>query len=392
MSSLRFYLKENTYFFVPGSNSNVMNNFPHAFLTTNKQTLPISLVHIFTAIATRLGLNASPINFPGTVLAHVLPRHEAAEPIIVNTASHPTNTILNPQINSLDATNLPPFHPCTGLLMLMRASRNILSSLMSIHDVRPSILHPSLLLSICVHLLFQADDDILDRLLADAYLQAWDCIFLLERLAPSLMSRCRGMIRSHCQTVLDAEAAAELSIHSRTGVPVKYFVGMAFEHVKYKYIGFIYGWHVSPSFFFLLCLVTDMSFKAKCEATEDWVEHMSVEALPRGRNQPFYNVFSDDGSNRCKYDFIGYNMVSYAYCLVSSSQDAAEDNIWPVAFTKEHVQAIFHNCAEFSVYFDGGVDFPNENIGRLHMSPQAHYAYPDDEAVGLRWLKHGVLS
>ena len=224
-----------------------MNNFPHAFLTTNKQTLPISLVHIFTAIATRLGLNASPINFPGTVLAHVLPRHEAAEPIIVN-ASHPTNTILNSQINN--ATDLPPFQPCTGSLMLMRASRNILSSLMSIHDVRPSILHPSLLLSICVHLLFQADDDILDRLLADASLQPWDCIFLLDRLAPQLMPRWRGMIRSNCQTVLDAEAAAELNIHNRTGTAVKYFVGMAFVHVRYNYVGFIHGWDVSPSFFF----------------------------------------------------------------------------------------------------------------------------------------------
>ena len=255
VSSLRVLMKENTYFFVSGSNSNVMNNFPHAFLTTNKQTLPISLVHIFTAIATRLGLNASPINFPGTVLAHVLPRHEAAEPIIVN-ASHPTNTILNSQINNFNATHLPPFQPCTGLLMLMRASRNILSSLMSIHDVHPSILHPSLLLSICVHLLFQAEDGILDRLLADAYLQAWDCIFLLDRLAPSLMSRCRGMIRSHCQTVLDAEAAAELNIHNRTGIPVKYFVGMAFEHVRYKYIGFIYGWDVSPSLFCHAWLLT----------------------------------------------------------------------------------------------------------------------------------------
>ena len=241
-------MKENPYFFVSGA-YNVMNNFPHAFLTTNKQTLPISLVHIFTAIATRLGLNASPINFPGTVLAHVLPCHEADEPIIVN-PSHLTNTILNSQINT--ATHLPAiaphFHPCTGLPMLMRASRNILSSIMSIH-VPQSILHPSLLLSICVHLLSQADDDILIRLLVDANLQAWDCIFLLDRLAPSLISRCRSMIRVYCQTVLDAEAAAEVKIHSRTGLPVKYFVGMAFVHARYKYVGFIYGWDVGPSFF-----------------------------------------------------------------------------------------------------------------------------------------------
>jgi hypothetical protein len=75
----------------------------------------------------------------------------------------------------------------------------------------------------------------------------------------------------------------------------------------------------------------------------------------------------------------------------------------PVAFRKEHVQVLFQNCAQFSVYFDGGVDLPSEphrerrigNVGargRLHMSPQAHYAYPDDEAVGLRWMEHGVFS
>ena len=127
---------------------------------------------------------------------------------------------------------------------------------------------------------------------------------------------------------------------------------------------------------------------------------MSVEVLPRGCNQPFYNVFSEDGSNRCKYYFIG--CVTCAYYLVSSSQDVAEDNIWPVAFTKGHVEIVFYKCAQFSVYFDGGVDFPSEphrerNVehvgarGRLHMSPQARYAYPDDEAVGLRWLKHGVF-
>lgn len=128
---------------------------------------------------------------------------------------------------------------------------------------------------------------------------------------------------------------------------------------------------------------------------------MSVEALPRGRNQPFYNVFSDDGSKRCKYNYIAY-YLTYAYYLVPSSQDVAEENIWPVAFTKVHVQAVFHNCAEFSVYFDGGVSFPSEPNrerdiehvgarGRLHLSPEARYAYPDDEAVGLQWLKHGLF-
>jgi F-box protein 21 len=237
-----------------------MNNFPHAYLT-NKQTLPLCLVHIFTAIATRLGLNASPINFPGTVLAHVLPRHEGAEPVIVNpSVSQVADPILNSPFSHQSlhmATHLPglsmdvsttsqSLQPCTGLLMLIRASRNILS-LMSIYDVPPSILRPALLLSICVHFLLQAEDETLDRLLSNVRLQAWDCILLLDCLAPSLIARCRAMVRFRCQTVLDAEAAAELNIHRRTGKLVRYFVGMAFVHASYNCVGFIYGWDVSTS-------------------------------------------------------------------------------------------------------------------------------------------------
>ena len=236
-----------------------MNNFPHAYLTS-KQTLPLYLVHIFTAIATRLGLNASPINFPGTVLAHVLPRREGAEPVIVNpSVSHIANPILNSPFSlqglhmathfpglSMDVSTSQSLQPCTGLLMLIRASRNILS-LMSIHHVPPYNLQPALLLSICVHFLFQAEDETLDRLLSNVRLQAWDCILLLDCLAPSLIARCRTMVRFRCQTVLDAEAAAELNIHRRTGKPVRYFVGMAFVHASYKYVGFIYGWDVSTS-------------------------------------------------------------------------------------------------------------------------------------------------
>lgn len=65
------------------------------------------------------------------------------------------------------------------------------------------------------------------------------------------------------------------------------------------------------------------------------------------------------------------------------------------------MQVVFHRFAEFSIYFDGGVEFPSEPYrsraighrgarGRLHMSPEARYAYPDDEAVALRWLEHGI--
>ncbi|KDQ11128.1 hypothetical protein BOTBODRAFT_35661 [Botryobasidium botryosum FD-172 SS1] len=47
------------------------NNFLHKVLTTHKRTLPMSLVCVFVSIARRMGLDASPVGFPGHVIAHI---------------------------------------------------------------------------------------------------------------------------------------------------------------------------------------------------------------------------------------------------------------------------------------------------------------------------------
>ncbi|KAF7347690.1 F-box domain-containing protein [Mycena venus] len=49
----------------------ISNHFPHLYLTTNKRSIPISLVHIFVSLARQLGIPASPIEFPARVLAHI---------------------------------------------------------------------------------------------------------------------------------------------------------------------------------------------------------------------------------------------------------------------------------------------------------------------------------
>ena len=51
-----------------------MNQFPHAFLNPiRRETIPMSLVYIFVAVARRLGVQAWPANFPGVVQAHIQP-------------------------------------------------------------------------------------------------------------------------------------------------------------------------------------------------------------------------------------------------------------------------------------------------------------------------------
>lgn len=57
-------------------------------------------------------------------------------------------------------------------------------------------------------------------------------------------------------------------------------VGDIFEHRRYHYVGVIMG------------------VDATCEAEEDWIRSMRIDSLPRGRNQPFFNVAVEDGSTR----------------------------------------------------------------------------------------------
>ena len=49
---------------------------------------------------------------------------------------------------------------------------------------------------------------------------------------------------------------------------------------RYDYHCVIYGWD------------------HRCEMSDAWIQQMGVDNLPHGRNQPFYNVLVEDGTNR----------------------------------------------------------------------------------------------
>ncbi|CAA7265914.1 unnamed protein product [Cyclocybe aegerita] len=244
----------------------ILNNFPHASLTTKKRTIPISLAHIYAAIGTRLGIDVSPVNFPGTVLAHVLPREPGAEPLIINaSASQPQQAVGNlsiadpvPAWNAMHGySNIREFLvPCSGQLMLLRASNNILSSLMSVADVPRYVVRPAVLFAVTTHLLFQADERTLRRLMSEVKLQPLDCIFMRKELAPCLVERCAALLKAHIDFALEEEAADESNRRTPNGP--KYFVGMGFYHILYGYFGFIWGW------------------TKNCVATEEWIVHMKM--------------------------------------------------------------------------------------------------------------------
>lgn len=56
------------------------------------------------------------------------------------------------------------------------------------------------------------------------------------------------------------------------------------------------GFHCTPFSYDYLCVI--YGWDDKCKMSDAWIAQMRVEQYPPGRNQPFYNVMANDGSNR----------------------------------------------------------------------------------------------
>jgi F-box protein 21 len=113
-----------------GRFSDLYNSFPHHFLTTHLQTLPLSLVCIFIAIARRLGLAATPINSIGRVTAFL-------DGVVVDVFEPVSNAILHENLTAIpgippslaqDDAPLGEVITLTTLSMLIRSGRNIMNS------------------------------------------------------------------------------------------------------------------------------------------------------------------------------------------------------------------------------------------------------------------------
>lgn len=86
----------------------------------------------------------------------------------------------------------------------------------------------------------------------------------------------KSFVPTQDTTRLIRASESEPKTAKRRGHPnrteVKYCVGQVFSHIRYRYQAVIIGW--------------DM----ECEASEQWMSHMSVDDLASGRHQSFYHV------------------------------------------------------------------------------------------------------
>ena len=84
-----------------------------------------------------------------------------------------------------------------------------------------------------------------------------------------------GAEELYCKRIVDHFRVAKmLHLKAHAGKKVRtedilFRVGQIIRHRRYSYRGVIFGW------------------ESKCEAGEEWIQQMRVDALPEGRNQHF---------------------------------------------------------------------------------------------------------
>lgn len=232
------------------------NSFIHLALGTNRKSLPLILVGIFVSIATRLGLDAHPFNYPGHVHAiirlppstttNISPSPEPSpEYIHVDVAN---SAVLSP--TSLRDTLLMHNYPTAAIpvvlspasthSIIMRAARNITNSRDRQRNTpinREWERCASLYAALCLFVLEPQN--------VDAYGHAQPLLGLLEAqfpldaegvlmgvVAPALSPNVRERLEPKIRKMEDDELVHTVAV-SRETYGIKHYVGMVFIHKKY---------------------------------------------------------------------------------------------------------------------------------------------------------------
>ncbi|KAF9225477.1 YccV-like-domain-containing protein [Gyrodon lividus] len=360
-SSICDFLWEEGFRAAEHSRFHVLNTrFPHWFLTTHRDTIPISLVYIFVCIARKLGMTAAPIDFPARVLAVVSSPEPTVSDIFVDVFGSRSRAILSPQediprllINSgiAPSSMMQYIRPASTASMVIRASRNILGSFPVVNNVPEADLHAAFYAGLTVNLIFTNERRYLLSIMKYLGQFPLDILSVLtDVLAPGLNPSTQEQLLASCKVAHEDEdeAAASVMLRSKLSISIKHFVGMIFEHAKYEYIGYIHGWEPS------------------CTASEHWISSMNVDSLRRGRHQPFYHIFTQSGSLRY----------------------VAEENIRPTTLEPCAYRQLFEHAHEAGRYFEGLVQ--GNGRARLLLSPELLSAYPEDNDIGERWIRGGT--
>ncbi|KAH6645520.1 Hemimethylated DNA-binding protein YccV like-domain-containing protein [Truncatella angustata] len=295
----------------------LQNNFLSTAFRAHS-SLPLQSVALYCAIAQRLGINASPSNYPQhvhTVIQAPTDRTldgDARDPEVQVNAQQgymymdpwrSSEEVAGDQLQlRLTQMGIPASEhvsylgPASILEMTLRTGRNIMVSVEEArHRPTNGSTYPDVetawyaMLWVMV-ILGDSDDraaftrrrQFIPYLVQHFQSHYPEDIHLME-LVPTLFEQQRER-----QVLIDMLAASRdedcseriAKLRDTSNAGVQFSIGHYFRHKQYKYRGFVIGWD------------------AQCMQPAHWISQMRVDDLPRGRSQPFYNVVAEDKSTR----------------------------------------------------------------------------------------------
>lgn len=298
------------------------NNFISMALFDEVHTsLPLQSVAIYCAVARRLGVNAKPSNYPGHVHAVIesppelsldgrprTPQPDMNQELMYMDPWRSSDEVPSEDLTTrLSQMGAPPHQhpqhlgPASTLEIALRTGRNIMTSVQEARERQRGITrrgsHPDVeaaWYSMLWSMLVLGDSNS-----AATLHRRRQCLPYLVEHFQAHFPEDMGLVEKHIPSMFAEEREHHILLHlinnaranDRTLSPhprdenakklVKYKIGHHFTHRRYGYEGVIIGWNI------------------RCDAEPRWIEQMGVDALPRGREQPFYNAVYES-SSPCK--------------------------------------------------------------------------------------------
>ena len=262
--------------------------------------IPITLCIIFQSIARRVGLNVRSLNTPSHFLLCYVSPSTVSNYQIIDVFDKSIITI--DEVNRLIKTNysfqtLPFAEPADVWLRQL----NNLSEIYKRTSKKYLVDITSFQLEIEDNVQYYARRIIINKSRGYTELAKEDLRILKQKQEYTEYTR---RLEIHIQEDLDDELPKD--IRKRSDIQhekVKYKVGHVFHHIRYGYRGVIYSWD------------------STCKSDPQWISQMGVNTLPRGANQPFYNVLVDkrDRHAACTYGIYNMIILSVLFLMLMNS-------------------------------------------------------------------------
>ncbi|KAF7541074.1 hypothetical protein G7054_g798 [Neopestalotiopsis clavispora] len=292
----------------------LQNNFLHTAFTEHS-SLPLQSAAVYCAVARRLGINAEPSNYPQHVYVVITGpqshssdetspgQSEGGEDYIYLDPWRSSEEVAAEQLHlRLAQMSIPReeheryLGPASVLDMTLRTARNIMVSVEEARHRASSApfsvdLETAWYSMLWAMVLLGDKDDrtafirrrqFIPYLVQHFQAHSPEDIHLMEYVPPLFEIQREQLVLVQMVRVSREADADEIAPKNRDArnAGLQYKIGQYFKHKRYGYEGFVIGWD------------------AHCAATDGWIAEMRVDDLPRGRQQPFYNIVADDKSTR----------------------------------------------------------------------------------------------